>query len=519
MRRLLIALILVVLTVASVSAELHLPDLAGHWSEGTVREMVNRDLIAGYPDGSFKPDLQIKRGEFVKLLVLSLGLKPVEGNGHWALPYLAAALDAGVMLPEEYDTLDPEGLIPREEMAAYTARGISLTGGSQAVFTDYAAIAPQYIQYVTDAAANGIILGYPDNTFRPKGLLTRAEAAVVIDRVLERQNYRLQLGQNKKNVYIDGQSFTVNVVALEKDSVYPRVVLAHDQVQGLEDLHDMATRRGAVAAITGSFFDYVKGEPYGNLISNGWLIHRGDTGSTVGFLPDGSMLIDRLRYTIEGSTSNIPYHWEGKTWHAWNLNRTPAENGIYIYTRHRGTHIGFSTGRSVVVENGQVMRVVDNENVAIPVNGYVVSFNGYDIKHADVLSPGKYAMFRGNFTDTAGKELDGWNLVEDAVAAGPTLMKEGRIVTDLNGESVNVDAHRRRPRAVLGETADGRYLLVTVTATINETAEIMHALGTDQAINMDGGGSAGLWHQGKTITRPARKLNNTIIFTIRSGGL
>ena len=45
-------------------------------------------------------------------------------------------------------------------------------------FTDADLIGEDFRHYVAEAYSKGIIAGYPDNTFRPAGTATRAEAAV-----------------------------------------------------------------------------------------------------------------------------------------------------------------------------------------------------------------------------------------------------------------------------------------------------------------------------------------------------
>ncbi len=505
--------VLVVLTAAGM-AQPSLTDLQGHWAEDVVREAVARGIVHGYPDGTFKPDETIKRGEFVKLVTLALGLEVPEEEGHWSAPYVAAAVYAEVVTVEA--EFDPEGLLPREEMAAMVVRGLGFDKGGTLGFDDADEVSLQYRDYVAVAAAAELILGYPGNVFKPQDGLTRAEAAVVISRLLKWvEAWPLQPGLTEVKMMLGGQLFRVNAVLLERESVYPRVVLAHDQVRGLESLESMAKRRGAVAAITGGFFDYRESsEPWGTIISNSWLVHRGDVGSTLGFLPDGTIMIDQLRMRIVGSSGKYPNLMEESTWSAWNLNRTPGASGINIYTRHRGSTIGFSFGISVVVENGQVTRIVENENVAIPSSGYVINFNGDSKKHAENFYVGQYLSFRGKFTDPQENQLEAWNRVADAVSAGPTLLKDGKILADPKSEGLTTTLARTM-RTAFGVTEDDKYLLVTVNAGMADLARVMQKLGAQDAINMDGGGSAGMWFNGKYVTKPGRLLNNAIIFTAR----
>ena len=103
--------------------------------------------------------------------------------------------------------------------------------------------------------------------------------------------------------------------------------------------------------------------------------------------------------------------------------------------------------------------------------------------------------------------------------AGPMLVREGAILRDLHDpEGFAAGAHQfdsditfgRHPRAALGTSADelialacdGRRTGVDAGLTLAELAELMADLGSCQAINLDGGGSAALIHRGHLLNRP-----------------
>ena len=111
-----------------------LSDLNGQWSEADVEALLAQHLVAGYPDNTFRPDSPITRAEFVVLLAGALG---------WS------------------DT------------------------GNPVSFSDAGAI-PEWARQAVDCAVRqGLVHGYPDNTFRPDSPITRAEAAVLLDHALK----------------------------------------------------------------------------------------------------------------------------------------------------------------------------------------------------------------------------------------------------------------------------------------------------------------------------------------------
>ncbi|NLU51221.1 MAG: hypothetical protein GXX09_12650, partial [Syntrophomonadaceae bacterium] len=58
----------------------NLKDIAGHWAEAKIKQLVASGAIGGYPDGSFKPDKQITRAEFATVLVKAFNLAPQSGK-------------------------------------------------------------------------------------------------------------------------------------------------------------------------------------------------------------------------------------------------------------------------------------------------------------------------------------------------------------------------------------------------------------------------------------------------------
>ncbi len=114
-----------------------LSDLEGNWAEADVEALLAQHLVAGYPDNTFRPDAPITRAEFVVLLAGALGWS---GNGNATEPGAVNLSDA----------------IPNWAMQA-----------------------------VNCAVQEGLVQGYPDHTFRPDAPITRAEAAVLLDKALQ----------------------------------------------------------------------------------------------------------------------------------------------------------------------------------------------------------------------------------------------------------------------------------------------------------------------------------------------
>ncbi len=180
-----------------------IPDVEGHWSGGTVCLLQALDVIHGFDDGTFRPENQVTRGEFVKILTQVLESQsasthtPFEDvEGHWAYPYIAQAVEFGIISASEYGTMfHPDEILPRDEMGHMLFRAFCLYKeahpdivfdklAGEPVFLDQGKIGARYLEGVLGSTVYGLIRGYPDGTFRPQDGVRRSEACAVVGRML-----------------------------------------------------------------------------------------------------------------------------------------------------------------------------------------------------------------------------------------------------------------------------------------------------------------------------------------------
>ncbi len=180
------------------------PDTVGHWAERELAVLTARGVIEGYPDGSFRPGRTLTRAEFAKMLVVALGydrgvdvLAAVPSRfsdvreGHWAAGHIERAAELGLVEGYEDGTFRPERGVTRVEMAAMVVRVPGLAGGevrpSLTEFAHAAEIPTWAGSYISQAVHEGLLIGFEDRTLRPARLTTRAEAVVLLYRLLEKR--------------------------------------------------------------------------------------------------------------------------------------------------------------------------------------------------------------------------------------------------------------------------------------------------------------------------------------------
>jgi hypothetical protein len=172
-----------------------------HWAYLHINLLTKKGAITGYPEGNFDPSRNITRAEFLAVVVGALldgRPEAPPSSEHWAANIINAAeknnlLEAGGFIRSDWDLP-----ITREEMAMIMARGAQYVlkepaEGKTSVYTakiaDYSAIDENFKPYVAQVYAKGIVTGYPDGSFGGWRQATRAEAATMVVRLIDK-SYR-----------------------------------------------------------------------------------------------------------------------------------------------------------------------------------------------------------------------------------------------------------------------------------------------------------------------------------------
>ena len=178
-------------------------DLAGHWAARDVELMANKLLVRGITHDRFAPDRKMTRAEFAALLVRALGLDERASAAFrdvaaedWFSGAAGAAFEAGLVLGFADGSFRPSEWITREQMAAMITRALALAGYDKAAdvsvlarYADHRAVSPWASAAMAQAVDAGIVTGTPATALSPRTFATRAEAAVMIKRMMEVLNF------------------------------------------------------------------------------------------------------------------------------------------------------------------------------------------------------------------------------------------------------------------------------------------------------------------------------------------
>ncbi|MBU7005975.1 S8 family serine peptidase [Phosphitispora fastidiosa] len=186
--------LILILVVTSTTAIASTPsDITSHWSKDKIQKWLDQGLASGFPDGTFKPDENISRAEFMAFTNNAFGY--TEGkeinyrdvpSGIWYENVVARAAAAGYIAGYPDGTMKPEAPITRQEAAAIISRIQELPANPGAVlkFSDGADVS-QWAKGAVGAVIEAAYMnGYPDGSFMPGKYVTRAEALAALDNVI-----------------------------------------------------------------------------------------------------------------------------------------------------------------------------------------------------------------------------------------------------------------------------------------------------------------------------------------------
>ena len=186
----------------SVDLRTDFTDLGSHeWAREAIEDLAYKKILSGKGNRQFFPGDNIKREEFIKILVLAFGLYDESATcsytdiptDSWAYPYVASGTKAGLTVGFEDGSFGAGLNISREDMAVMvhrllvSIRNIDRITDLSKTFDDMDLVSGYAKNSVKMLLNAGIVQG-DNNKFSPKNNTTRAEAAQLIYNILKGEN-------------------------------------------------------------------------------------------------------------------------------------------------------------------------------------------------------------------------------------------------------------------------------------------------------------------------------------------
>lgn len=254
----LVCLLIFVLLSQAWASEVTFKDVPKtHWAYEAIESLAKTGIVKGFPDNTFRPNLNITREQFAVVLVLALKL-PLDNKApqifsdvkpnHRSFLYIDAAKS---YIPTPSNLQGPfnfngNKFITREEIAEAVVLASRLNKKQKAdvkiltqKFKDYQSISPTFRELVALAVSSGIMSGNANGTFNAKGALTRAELTVVLNKLV--QETQTQQTQPTSNVIKPPRTpWTIEFIDFQRPD--------YKMVKDFPDYNELQSFYGAVAS-------------------------------------------------------------------------------------------------------------------------------------------------------------------------------------------------------------------------------------------------------------------------------
>lgn|GEM_PF-2904037 len=496
------------ITAPATYASSEITDINGHWAQSQIEYLTAQDIISGYPDGTFKPDQTITRAEFAVIIVNAFKLEAVNGEdftdtaGHWAKDYIATASSNGIVNGYGNGSFGPDDLITREQMAVMIVRAAKLDSvATGTVFTDDDKISSWAVSSVNTASSNEIISGYPDNSFRPQGSTTRAEAAVVINQSID---IKVEAGAaiTGLGVLQIGETTTATAATTE---VGAGGWTSSDPTVAVVDVN-----AGIVAALkAGTTTISYTVSTSGKTNSHEITVHPEAIlkNPSIGVVQVGAEKVIPTNYTEPHETETI----------AW----TSTNTDIAAIVKETGEITGVEPGDTIIayeVTDKTSGRIAAKGSLAITVLPYVVP--GAAITGLDVLQIGETTTATAATTEAGA---DAWTSSNPAVA---TVDSATGTVTALEAGTTNI-SYTVSTSGNINSKAITVYAAATIDNLIIGTVQVGGGTVTPTGFNAPKAGETMVWRSSDPakatidtatgLITPVAEGDTTISYTVKNG--
>ncbi|MEG2199053.1 MAG: S-layer homology domain-containing protein [Anaerovorax sp.] len=172
-------------------------DTSGHWAEPYINKAVDQGIIKGYVDGSFHPNAAVSRAEFTSMVNRALGNTgtvtisfPDVSYSSWYYTDVSKAVSATYVAGYNDGTFKPDSPISREEASVMIARFVPTYGysGNLRNYTDYNSISNWASDALSRVNGKGYIGPYNDGKIHPKDQLTRGQTAKILCDIVDKES-------------------------------------------------------------------------------------------------------------------------------------------------------------------------------------------------------------------------------------------------------------------------------------------------------------------------------------------
>ncbi|CAA9229103.1 FOG: PKD repeat [uncultured Coleofasciculus sp.] len=171
---------------------------SSYWARDFITQLAARDIIAGFPDGRFRPNEPVTRAQFAAMIRKAFNKNKVRNaisfrdisSNYWASSHIREAYEMGFLDNVSGDEFSPNRRLSRQDILVALTKGLdySLSGSSESIlqlYSDVATIPSEVRSVVAAATQRGLVVSYPNTkSLNLNAVATRAEVAAFIHQAL-----------------------------------------------------------------------------------------------------------------------------------------------------------------------------------------------------------------------------------------------------------------------------------------------------------------------------------------------
>ncbi|MEO1403634.1 MAG: S-layer homology domain-containing protein [Cyanobacteria bacterium J06635_1] len=208
-----------------------------YWAQPFIQRLAAEDIIAGFPDGSFRPDQPVTRAQFAAIVQKAFN-KPATSSarnfadvptGYWARGAIQTAYRRGFLAGYPNGRFQPEQAIPRVQVLVSLSNGLdfSATGSTASIlniYRDQGQIPDYALSSVAAATQQTMVVNYPNiDLLNPQRVATRADVAAFVYQAMVAEGRLPQIAASSQaNNYIvgaSGQSSQTSALSINSGTV------------------------------------------------------------------------------------------------------------------------------------------------------------------------------------------------------------------------------------------------------------------------------------------------------------
>lgn len=221
---------IMLMSMLTVSSSVYaFSDVDNHWAKDSIEKLSQINIVKGYEDNTFRPDKNMTRAEVATIINRLIGAQkeslkyiPDLDRQSWYSSEIRKSVQTGVIMGDENGYVRPTSYVTREEVVTMLSRAFYVSGNTTLAenYIDEEEISKWSKDYFATFVNYKYIMGYEDETIRPKAYITRSEFVTLLGRMFNTIAVGgMHTGKVDGNIIIAGDNVVLNNLTINGNLV------------------------------------------------------------------------------------------------------------------------------------------------------------------------------------------------------------------------------------------------------------------------------------------------------------